>query len=187
MGRQSRSKTGVDFEKTICESKGWSHKSVSPRINWTGKGRSNWGKIKQAEFKPENFTLNIEKSKFDKYDAITENGEKVEIKKYPSSKLNNWTMYSEPIFKVATKSGMNTVIKIFGGGDFDKSVEVYNNFVDGIIPNVGLDILEWITKSNIGIQLEDKFVPQDELEYRWKVRKGWKGYNRLSIEFRIKQ
>jgi hypothetical protein len=183
---QSRSKTGVDFEKTICESKGWTHKSASPRINWSGKGRSNWNKIKQAEFKPENFIPNTEKSKFDKYDAITENGEKVEIKKYPSSKLNNWTMYSEPVFKVATRSALGTVTKLFGNGDFNLSVEKYNEFVQGIVPNVGQDILDSITKSNIGIQLEDKFVPQEELEYRWNVRSGWKGYYRLSIEFRIK-
>ncbi len=184
---QSRSKTGVDFEKSVCESNGWTHKSASPRINWSGKGRSNWDKIKQVEFKPENFVPNFDKSKFEKYDAVKGNGDKVEIKKYPSSKLVNWTMYSEPVFKVATRSALSTVTKLFGEGDYETSVEKYNEFVQGIVPNVGRDILEAITKSNIGIQLEDKFVPQEELEYRWNVRSGWKGYYRLSIEFRIKQ
>jgi hypothetical protein len=184
---QSRSKTGVDFEKTICESKGWTHKSASPRINWSGKGRSNWNKMKQVGLDPTKFVPNFEKSTLEKYDAINQNGEKVEIKKYPSSKLNNWTMYSEPVFKVATRSALSTVTKLFGEGDYETSVEKYNEFVQGIIPNVGGDILEAITKSNIGIQLEDKFVPQEELEYRWNLRSGWKGYYRLSIEFRIKQ
>lgn len=184
---QSRNKTGVNFEKTVCESKGWTHKSASPRICWTGTGRSNWNKIKAVDFDPKKFLPNIEKSKFDKYDAITTNGDKVEIKKYPSSKLNDWTMYSEPIFKVATRSALDIVTKLFGKGDYEVSVEKYNEFVKGIVSNVGVDILESITKSNIGIQLEDKFIPQDELEYRWNVRSGWKGYHRLSIEFRIKQ
>lgn len=183
---QSRNKTGVDFEKRVCESKGWTHKSASPKISWSGKGRSNWSKMEQVSFDPTKFTPNVEKSKFDKYDAINTEGEKVEIKKYPSSKLSSWTMYSEPIFKVATRSAMSTVVSKFGKGDYNKSVEAYNEFVAGIVPNVGQDILDGITKSNIGIQCEDRFVPQSELEYRWNVRKGWMGYNRLSIEFRIK-
>jgi|TARA_R110000868_G_scaffold327150_1_gene588189 hypothetical protein len=183
---QSRSKTGVDFEKKICEAKGWTHKSASPRINWTGTGRSNWNKIVQAGFDPTNFIPNMDKSVFDKYDAITEKGEKVEIKKYNSTKLSSWTMFSEPVFKVATRSALKTVTNKFGEGDFDSSVEVYNTFVDGIIPHVGDEILNNITRSNIGVQCEDRFIPQSELEYRWKVKSGWKGYNRLSIEFRVK-
>jgi hypothetical protein len=183
---QSRNKTGVDFEKRVCESKGWTPKSVSPKLNWVGDGRSNWNKMEQIGFDPSKFVPNLEKSKFDKYDAITNDGQKVEIKKYDSSKLTSWTMYSEPIFKVATRSAMKTVVNKFGKGDYDKSVESYNEFVAGIIPHVGQEILDNITKSNIGIQCEDKFIPQSELEYRWNVRKGWMGYNRLSIEFKIK-
>lgn len=184
---QSRSKTGIDFEKKICEYNGWIHKSASPRINWSGNGRTNWDKIVQTEFNPAKFIPNIERSIFEKYDAINENGEKVEIKKYNSSKITNWVLFSEPIFKVATRSALKTVINKFGKGDFDTSIKVYNTFVEGIIPNVGDEILDNITRSNIGIQCEDRFVPQSELEYRWKVKVGWKGYNRLSIEFRIKQ
>jgi hypothetical protein len=183
---QSRNKTGVDFEKQVCESKGWSHKSASPKINWEGRGRSNFRKIVAVGFDSTKFLPNIEKSKFDKFDAITENGEKVEIKKYTKDKLENWTMYSEPIFKVATRSQMKTVVNLFGNGDVEKSIEVYNNFVEGIVSNVGEEILNKITKSNIGIQCEDGFISQDDVEYRWRVRSGWKGYNRLSIEFRLK-
>ena len=183
---QSRSKTGVEFERVICESKGWEHKSVNPRINWSGKGRTNWDKIKSVGFDPTKFLPDFDKSKFEKYDAINQKGEKIEIKKYSSYKLNEWVTYSEPVFKIATRSVLNTVIKLFGDGDYETSVKNYNEFLGGVVPSVGMSILDAITKSNIGIQLEDKFVPQEDLEYRWSVRKGWKGYNRLSIEFKIK-
>lgn len=68
----------------------------------------------------------------------------------------------------------------------NKAIENYNQFVDGIVKNIGQDILDKITQSNIGIQLEDGFVPQPNLEYRWRIRKGWANFDRLSIEFRIK-
>lgn len=184
---QSRNKTGVDFEEKICKLNGWTKKSTSPRINWSGKGRSNWIKMKEVNLDPSKFKPNLDGSKLEKYDAIDGNGNKVEIKKYSSSDLISWTMYSEPIFKVSTRSALKSVVSIFGEGDHDTSVKNYNKFVEGMIPNIGQDILESITKSNIGIQLEDKFIPQNELEYRWNVRKSWMGYNRLSIEFRIKQ
>ena len=184
---QSRNKTGVDFEEKICKLNGWTKKSTSPRINWSGKGRSNWIKMKEVNLDPSKFKPNLDVSKLEKYDAIDGNGNKVEIKKYSSSDLISWTMYSEPIFKVSTRSALKSVVSIFGEGDHDTSVKNYNKFVEGMIPNIGQDILESITKSNIGIQLEDKFIPQNELEYRWNVRKSWMGYNRLSIEFRIKQ
>ena len=121
-----------------------------------------------------------------KYDAINSRDQKIEIKKYDSSKLRSWTMYSEPIFKVATRSAKSTVIEKFGDGDYNRSVERYNNFVSGMVPNVGDEILNAITQSNIGIQCVDRFIPQSELEYRWNIRSGWKGYNRLSIEFRLR-
>lgn len=183
---QKRNKTGVQFEKEICESKGWAHKSTRPKIYWSGKGRSNFRKIASVDFDPTKFLPNMEKSEFDKFDAITEKNEKIEIKKYKKDKLSNWVMYSEPIFKVATRSQMKTVVTLFGDGDVEKSVKKYNEFVDGIVFNVGEEIINNITKSNIGIQCMDSFISQDEVEYRWNVRSGWKGYNRLSIEFRLK-
>lgn len=184
---QSRNKTGVDFEEKICKLNGWTKKSTRPIINWSGKGRSNWIKMKQVNLDPTKFKANLDTSKLDKYDAIDGDGNKIEIKKYFSSDLISWKMYSEPIFKVSTRPALKSVISIFGEGDKDTSVKNYNKFVEGMIPNIGQYILESITKSNIGIQLEDKFIPQNDLEYRWNVRKGWLGYNRLSIEFRIKQ
>jgi hypothetical protein len=58
--------------------------------------------------------------------------------------------------------------------------------VEKIKDTVGEDILNKISQSNTGVQLEDCFVEQTNLEYRWIVRTGWKGFNRLIIEFRIK-
>ena len=183
---QSRVDAGREFEELVCETNGWRRKEVSPKINWIGEGRSNWVKIERVGFNPRRFVPNIEKSIFDKYDAINGRDQKIEIKKYDSSELRSWTMYSEPIFKVATRSQLETVIEKFGDGDYNRSVERYNNFVSGMIPNVGDEILNAITQSNIGIQCVDRFIPQSELEYRWNVRSGWEGYNRLSIEFRLR-
>jgi len=182
---QSRNKTGVDFEKTICESKGWTHVPASPRIVWSGVGRTNFIKIASIGFDYNKFHPTSD-SIFDKYDALTDKGEKVEIKKYKTSKLKDWTLYSEPIFKVASREAVTSVSNIFGGGNLNKAIENYNKFVGGIVNNIGQDILNNITRSNIGVQLEDGFIPQSDLEYRWVVRKGWKGFDRLSIEFRIK-
>jgi len=182
---QSRNKTGVDFEKTVCESKGWKHVPASPRIVWTGVGRTNFNKIASVDFDANKFRPTAD-SIFEKYDALTTKGEKVEIKKYDSNKLKNWTLYSEPIFKIASRESVALVSDIFGGGNLNKAIEKYNDFVNNIVNNIGQDILDNITRSNIGVQLEDGFVPQTKLEYRWIIKKGWKGFNRLSIEFRIK-
>jgi len=182
---QKRNRTGIDFEKQICETNGWVHKSASPKINWSGKGRSNFDKIVSVDFDSTKFLPNIEKSKFEKYDAINNNGDKIELKKYNISQLSKWVMYSEPIFKVASRSAVKKVTTLFGAGDYEKSKIVYNNFVKGVVNNVGEEILDNITKSNIGIQFKDGFVSQENIEYRWKIRSGWMGYDRLSIEFRV--
>jgi len=110
----------------------------------------------------------------------------VELKKYKISKLKDWTLYSEPIFKVASHGDVSKVARIFGQGSLEKAIEVYNQFVSRIVKNIGQDILDKITQSNIGIQLEDGFIPQSNLEYRWVIRKGWANFDRLSIEFRVK-
>jgi len=182
---QSRNKTGVDFEKLICESKGWKHTPASPRIVWSGDGKTTFKKIASIDFDPTKFYPTT-KSVFEKYDAITDKGEKVEIKKYTSTQLKEWSLYSEPIFKVASRESVTSVSNIFGGGDLNRAIEKYNNFIDGITTNIGQDFLDNITRSNIGVQLIDDFIPQTNLEYRWVIRKGWMGFNRLSIEFRIK-
>jgi len=183
---QDRNKTGVNFEKKICQLNGWTKKSKSPRICWVGTGGSNWIKMTQVNLDPTKFIPNLNKSKFEKYDAIDANGYKIEIKKYSSQEVKSWKMYAEPIFKISEDKTVETVTNIFGYGDYDTSVKKYNEFVEAVEQNVGQEILDSITKSNIGIQIEDRFIYQNELEYRWKIKKGWKGYNRLSIEFRLK-
>jgi len=182
---QSRNKTGIDFEKMVCESKGWQHTTASPRIIWSGVGRTNFDKIASVGFDVNKF-IPTSGSTFEKYDAITDKGDKVELKKYTIDKTKNWSVYSEPIFKIASERIINKVVTLFGNGNIELAKEEYNKFVEGIFKNVGQDILDKITHSNIGIQLEDGFIPQSSIEYRWIIKNGWRGFNRLSIEFRTK-
>ena len=182
---QLRNKTGVDFEFLVCETNGWRHVPKSPKIDWTGNGRSNFDKIASVGFDVNKFTP-TSYSVYEKYDAIKPNGDKVEIKKYKKLALDKWKVYSEPIFKVASRETADRVARLFGSGDMKRGTEKYNEFVASIVGKIGQDILYKITQSNIGVQLQDGFIPQSELEYQWKVYKGWRGFNRLSIEFRIK-
>lgn len=183
---QIRSKTGSDFEKKICEQKGWVRKPKSPRIVWNGIGKNNLEKIISINFDPNEF-YPLSKSDFIKYDAITSNGEFVEIKKYNSSKLKDWVLYSEPMFKIATKLDLTKVIKLFGNGSLGVAQEKYNNFVQSIYENIGDKYLNEFVKLNIGIQFEDTFVPKSNIDYRWKVyENAWGGFDRLSIQFKIK-
>jgi hypothetical protein len=182
---QSRNKTGIDFEKIVCEANGWFHTPKSPKIVWSGVGRTNFDKIASVNFDVNKF-IPTEDSILEKYDAINDKGEKIEIKKYHSSKLKQWKLYSEPIFKVSNRSTLPVVNTIFGNGDSVLAVKNYNDFVDKIRTTIGDDILNKISQSNIGVELEDCFIEQSNLEYRWIVRTGWKGFNRLIIEFRIK-
>jgi len=181
---QRRNKTGVDFEKMICETKGWEHHPKSPKIVWSGNGKTNFEKIVSVGFDATNFKPTVGSS-FEKFDAINTNGEKVELKKYKSYKAKNWTAYSEPIFKVASRDAVDVVTKLFGQGDYELAKTNYNKFVLELFNHIGQDLLDNITRSNIGIQLEDDFIPQSKLEYRWIIKKSWKGFDRLSIEFRI--
>ena len=182
---QARNKTGIIFEKIICEEKGWKHSSKSPKIKWEGSGRNNFQKIASLGLDVNKF-IPTPKSVFDKYDAITETNDKVEIKKYDSKYLKDWVLYSEPIVKVSCQANIDSVTRYLGGGDVNMGKKRYNEFIEKLQPHIGDDILTKISNSNIGIQLKDKFVPQSELEYRWVIKDGWMGYNRLSIEFKLK-
>lgn len=182
---QSRNRSGIVFEKTICEEKGWRYAPKSPKIKWAGFGRNNFQKIKFLDFKVIKF-IPTSDSNFEKYDAITDDNKKIEIKKYDSSKLKNWVLYSEPIVKVSCQADVNNVTKHMGDDDLDLGKKRYNAFIFELSRIIGIDFLNKITNSNIGVQLKDKFIPQSELEYRWVIREGWSGYDRLSIEFKIK-
>lgn len=177
---QSRNKKGPDFEKLICEQNGWIRKSVSPKIKWLGKGKNNYEKIKSCNFDPNLFLPDFEKSVFDKYDAITTDGQKVEIKKYKLSKFDDFILYSEPIIKVATRSDEKKAMETFG------SQENYNKFIKNLYEtfkskSIDRDILIKMTLSNIGIQTMDGFLSRTNIVYRWEIKQGWNGWNRLTI------
>ena len=109
----------------------------------------------------------------------------MEIKKYHSSGLSEWCLYSEPIIKVAEEGVSNTVLNVFG------SKESYNKFIKDLYDNMvdnGTDIslMEALTKSTIGIQCIDKFIPKSNLEYKWVIVNVWRGWNRLTLFFRKK-
>ena len=184
---QSRNKTGTEFEKKICEEKGWKHTATKPKIEWYGKGRSIFDKMATFINSPKNFKPLINESNFTKYDAITQDGKFVEIKKYDMSHFNKWTLFSEPVRCIKNRPDIPKITNLFGGGNFEDSVINYNKFIDNIVDNVGDDIIRRMTERNIGIQCKDGFIPTDKLEFKWLIKKGWKGYNRLSIVFRVKQ
>lgn len=51
-----------------------------------------------------------------------EDGQFIEIKKYNSDHVKEWTLYSEPIFKIASRSTLEKVADLFGDGDLDKAL-----------------------------------------------------------------
>ena len=175
---QKRSKSGTDFENQVC-GKGWRRKTSSPKLKWTGKGKSVFDKMKYWEYNPKEFNL-YDSSKFCKYDIVSEDGEYREVKKYYMEKLNNWTLYSEPYFKVATKKDATRI-----------DVDTYNKFVDNFYEyNVGTGLFDYVVENMIkcisGIQVKDGFIPKDKLEFRTVIADGWRGYNRITIQVRIK-
>jgi hypothetical protein len=182
---QSRNKTGVNFEKYICDINGWEHSPCSPKIIWTGSGKSNFEKIYSLNFDVSKFKP-TDQSILKKWDAIIDGKDYIEIKKYKLKKIETWKLYSEPIIKIANKATLKNVVNLFGDGNIDMAKTKYNKFVNELYEDIDYSIIETITSSNIGVQLEDIFIPHDELEYSWSVKKGWMGFDRLSIEFRIK-
>lgn len=185
---QLRNRTGISFEKDICKKYGWTHVSkCDPKIYWSGNGRFNFDKIKSTNLDPNKFYPIYEKSNFDKYDAIGKNGEKIEIKKYLKEECYSWKMLSEPIFKIANRSQIPKVISMFKAKDLEEANEKYNDFLDGVYKNIGSELLYRITSSFDKIQLIDDYINKDDLEFKWEIKKGWSGFNRLTIMFRIKE
>lgn len=182
---QTRVAEGQKHEIETCLLNGWKHVNGKPRFYWGGIGRSNIEKIYNADFDATKFLL-TDKSLFTKYDAIDQDGNNREIKKYFVLDASKWTLYSEPVFCIKTKGILAKAIKLLGNGDINVANTKYNKFLDDVIINLGQDIITKMTSTNIGIQFIDGFIPQDKIEYRWKVNTGWKGFNRISIEFRVK-
>jgi hypothetical protein len=176
---QTRAYTGAEFEKTMAK-QGWRLVTVSPKLQWKGVGRNNIQKIKSVGYDPKNFGLTSE-SFLEKYDLFHPVSKKYrEVKKYYISQISDWTLYSEPYFKIATSSQKKLV-----------DTKTYNNFVDkfynfnlksGLISN----IQKQMTRLTEGIQFIDGFVPKSELEFRTVVLDGWSGYKRITIQFRKK-
>ena len=176
---QDRVRLGKLFENKF-RGTDWEIVRVSPKVKWSGKGRSNIQKIKSLDFKVEDFTPVV--SDWSKHDIINKkDGRKRELKKYKIKNLNDWTLYSEPFFKIANKSQTKSI-----------TTEKYNLFVEnfysyysknGFFENV---IREMITNCE-GIQFEDGFLYIDKLKFRVIVNKhAWAGYYRIQIQFKLK-
>lgn len=178
--RQKRVKSGELFENTF-KGTDWSIVRVSPRIYWSGKGRDNLQKIRSLNFKVEDF-YPLEKSTWSKYDLLnTVDGRKREAKKYKIEKLTNWTLYSEPYFKVASRRQLPKI-----------TTDEYNSFLNEFYTyneQKGFfdDVINKMVGSCEGIQFEDGFIPMDKIEFRTILsRHEWAGYNRIQIQFKLK-
>ena len=192
---QKRAITGFIFEREICEIKGWLPDSKSPKLFWKGQGKSWVEKLKSVNFNVEEFKIDLKKSKFEKWDA-TDGENNYEIKKYDTTKLKGYTLYSEPIIKIAPsrskwKEG-NSQYDVF------PTPKKYNQFINNLMNSYwwkkdSEKILNKIINSSKGIQFKDRFIEKNDIEFSWKLNTGkegiapiFEGYHRLSIVFKLK-
>lgn len=191
---QARVEAGKKFEELVIEQYNLEKDNSRPLLKWPGVGRSNWKKLLQHNFDPVIFHPILRKSTFTKYDAVNSRGQKIEIKKYSYSKLKSWTMYSEPIIKVAPSESDFVPGNII----YDNiSEEIYNDFIERFMEsdwwvNNSQLVLENITNTSIGVYCKDGFIPKDELEFKWVLNNGeygriFRNYKRLTIVFRLKK
>lgn len=177
---QLRNKTGTDFEKSIPKS--FIRKPVSPKMVWDGEGRNNMKKIIQSNFDEKSFKLNFSESKLGKYDCIEKKtGLKYEIKKYFKTQLKEWTLYSEPYFKMSSKKNLS-LINQKDYNDFVKRFFEHNSkngFFDRVVKSM-------ISETN-GIYLKDGILNMEDLEFTTTiVPNQWKGYDRITIMVRLR-
>jgi hypothetical protein len=183
-----------EFEDHICRVYGLSRHMKRPRLQWTGKGKNNMDKLCSLDKCPKKFKPILSQSKFIKSDAMDEEGNLYEIRKYSEKQLKTYRLYSEPIIKVAPSRN-----KWKGGNPFFdafKDKEEYNSFIENITTTKWWKrysniILDSITHSNRGIYCKDGFIPQSKLTFKWVINKGefgniFDGYNRLCIVFKLK-
>lgn len=173
---QKRAKTGIDFERALSTN-GWIRKPVSPRLKWCGQGRNNFIKIINCNYNPKEFLLLD--SVLCKYDITNNDGEYREVKKYITSNLKQWTLYSEPYFKIADKKQLKFI-----------EVDKYNKFVDDFYQynlSTGLfeKVVSGMTECISGIQFIDKFISKEQIEFRTIILHGWGGYKRITIQFKL--
>ena len=177
---QARVKSGKLAEQSFIKD-GWISKPTKPTFKWGGAGRNNIDKIKNCFNDIDTFCKlqNLSLKKYDIYNPTTNKYR--EIKGYNIKQLNKWTLYSEPYFKIATRSQATKITQ-----------DVYNDFLHRFTDhanNIGLikHIEEQMVSSNEGIQFKDGFIPQDQIEFRTIISyTEWSGYNRLQIHFKIK-
>ena len=177
---QRRAVSGVVFENSF-QGDGWVRQSTSPKFRWLCKGRSIIDKIKSANYNPVEFILDETSpmSKYDIYNTIT--GKKREVKKYHLGRLNEWVLYSEPFFKIASKHTAGRI-----------GVSVYNKFVEDYYEyykNTGLfeRVINKMTNDVEGVQIIDTFIPMNDLTFKVEIlRDNWMGYHRLSVFFKLK-
>lgn len=192
MSLQKRAITGLEFEKYLCETYGFTPYSKKPKLKWAGLGRSNFLKLFNSDFNPDKFYPILEESKLVKCDF--KNGyDLYEGKKYLKNNLNKWLLYSEPIIKIAPSRSK------FKKGDFvydNISEDRYNNFLINFMKSKwwlenNQIVLDKITNSNKGIYCKDGFIPNEDLDFKWVLNSGeyapiFNGYKRLSIVFKLK-
>lgn len=177
---QKRNRTGIEFEKILP--KNFIRKPVSPKIQWVGSGKNNLKKIIEHNFDETKFVADLTKTTLNKYDWVdTISNDKYEVKKYYKDELKKWTLYSEPYFKMSSKENLKVINK-----------ENYNNFVTKFFEfntNNGFfeKIISEITSKTKGIYVKDGMIPMSDLEFKTViVYNQWKGYNRITIMFRLK-
>lgn len=177
---QIRNKTGTDFEKSIPDT--FYRCPVSPKMVWNGKGRNNMKKIIQCNYDENFFKLDFKKSKLIKYDCIEKTtGDKYEIKKYTRKDLKHWTLYSEPYFKMSNRENLCLIDN-----------EVYNDFLNRFyqynISNGFFDkIISLMTSETKGVYIKDDIIKMENLEFKTViVHNQWKGYDRITIMFKLR-
>ncbi len=177
---QKRAKTGVDFEKTL-EKDGWVVRSTKPKIKWDVRGNDIFSKLININYDATLLKIDEYNSKLCKHDIYNSKlNEYREVKKYYIDQLNEWKLYSEPYFKIATKH-QQSKIKVYTYNKFVK--EFYNH-------NKSLGTFEWVVNKMIecctGIDFIDGFIPKEKLEFRTVIVDGWRGYNRITIQVKLK-
>jgi len=175
---QTRAITGTDFEKDI-NSKIWIRKERKPKMIWNVSGNNVFDKMKNVNYDVYKFNLRGD-SILCKYDFVFHNNETLtfEAKRYEKKQLNKWTLYSEPFFKVSTHADREKI-----------EVDVYNKFVNDFYTNrkdIIDEVLQGISNSSLGVRCIDGFIPQHRLEYKVEVIKGWGGYDRITLLFKVK-
>lgn len=186
---QTRSLSGSKFEKELCEKFGYISDAKKPKIIWTGQG-SNLLKIKSLGFDSSKFRP-LSNSTFDKWDILTPDGRKREVKKYKISQVNDWTLYSEPIVKVCKKSDLELIRKEYGSGDLELGRQIYNKFINELFDSLINDntfnqLKSSLTSMSEGIEFKDGFVQKSNIEFRWIMKKSfWRGFDRIMLQFRV--